>query len=249
MSDTLGKTEINNRVILINGKTCSGKSTSLQGLTDHDRVLYMNCEAGKALPFPNKIRQIIITDPLKVGETINKANSKSQLDTIVIDSMSMLLQMYENIYISQCRDKRDAWGDYANFIVELMQQKVASCSKNIIFTSHVEDVYNEAQMQIETKASVKGSISNKIGLEAFFTNVVMAKRIPLEMLTSYENPMLNITADDEIVGYKYVFQTKHTKETIHERIRHPIGMWATNETYIDNNIQHILDRLEEYYSQ
>ena len=50
-----------------------------------------------------------------------------------------------------------------------------------------------------------------------------------------------------VVSYKYCFQTKLTRETVGERIRGPMGMWDTNETFIDNNIQLVMNRLHEYY--
>ena len=39
-----------------------------------------------------------------------------------------------------------------------------------------------------------------------------------------------------------------TKETVNERIRSPMGMWPRNETYIDNNLQNVINRLHKYYS-
>ena len=47
---------------------------------------------------------------------------------------------------------------------------------------------------------------------------------------------------------KYVFQTRLTKETVYERIRSPMGMFQINETYIDNDVQLVLNRLREYYA-
>jgi hypothetical protein len=69
----------------------------------------------------------------------------------------------------------------------------------------------------------------------------------LVKLKDYANPLLNITEDDEMLGYKHVFQTRLTKETVGERIRSPMGMWDKSETFIDNNIQNVIDRLHKYY--
>ena len=55
------------------------------------------------------------------------------------------------------------------------------------------------------------------------------------------------TPDNKEDGFKYVFQTRLTKETVNERIRSPMGMWPRNETYIDNNLQNVINRLHEYY--
>jgi hypothetical protein len=51
-----------------------------------------------------------------------------------------------------------------------------------------------------------------------------------------------------MLGFKYVYQTKLTKETVNERIRGSLGMWETKETYIDNDIQLVVDRLHDYYN-
>lgn len=81
-----------------------------------------------------------------------------------------------------------------------------------------------------------------------FSTVVSTKKVPLRDLKEYENDLLTITDEDEAVGFKYVYQTKITKKTTGERVRSSLGMWDRKETYIDNNSQHLLDRLNEYYA-
>ena len=95
----------------------------------------------------------------------------------------------------------------------------------------------------------KGSL-NKLGIESFFSTVVATKRIELKKLSPFieNNSLLNITPEDEALGWKYVYQCKLTKDTINERIRSPLGMWSQQETYIDADIQLVLNRLKEYYA-
>jgi len=73
--------------------------------------------------------------------------------------------------------------------------------------------------------------------------------MPLSKLTDKvaSSSLYTINEEEELVGIKYVFQTRLTKETVNERIRSPLGMWSPKETYIDNNVQLILDRLHQYY--
>ena len=59
--------------------------------------------------------------------------------------------------------------------------------------------------------------------------------------------MLTITEDEEMLGFKYCYQTRLTKATVNERIRSPMGMFTIPETYTDNNLQVVLDHLHEYY--
>lgn len=127
-----------------------------------------------------------------------------------------------------------------------MQQYVASSTKNVIFTAHSSDTMNESEMIMETKVPVKGSLKNN-GIESYFTIVLASKKVPLKTLREYGSPLLTITPEEEALGYKYVFQTKLTKETVHERLRGPLGLWDTKETFIDNNMQLVLNRLHEYY--
>lgn len=70
----------------------------------------------------------------------------------------------------------------------------------------------------------------------------------IKHLKDMDSPLLTITPEEEMLGFKYVFQTKISKETVNERLRGPMGMFTNKETYIDNNIQLVLNRLEEYYA-
>lgn len=128
-----------------------------------------------------------------------------------------------------------------------MQDKVAKSSKNVIFLAHAADQYNESEMVTEVKVPVKGSLKNN-GVESYFSLVISTKKVPLKTLAAYKNPFLNITPEDEALGYKHCFQTRLTKETAAERLRGPMGMWSQQETYIDNNIDFVMQKINEYYN-
>ena len=83
--------------------------------------------------------------------------------------------------------------------------------------------------------------------EAYFTTVVAAKRVTLKELEKYSSGLLTITEDDQELGFKHVFQTRLTKGTTGDRIRAPFGMFSREETYVDNDVQALLDRLDEFY--
>lgn len=127
-----------------------------------------------------------------------------------------------------------------------MQQYVAKSSKNVIFTAHTADSLNEGEMIMETKVPVKGSLKNN-GIESYFTVVIASKKVTLKSLKEYSSPLLTVTPEEEALGFKYVFQCKLTKETVNERLRGPLGLFSTKETFIDNNAQLVLNRLKEYY--
>jgi hypothetical protein len=240
-------TKVNDHLVLVGGKSTAGKSMSLMGLANPEGVMYLNCEAGKKLPFKAKFKQFVITDPLQVLEAFDAAETMPGIHTIAVDTLTYLLEMYETLYVYGAADGQKAWGDFAQFFKGLMQQKVAASTKAVIFLAHTIDSLNTTEMVVETKVPVKGSTKNN-GVESYFSTVIAAKRMTLKALSEYKSPLLVITPEEEALGYKHVFQTKPTKETVHERLRGPMGLFSTNETFIDNNMQLVLDRLKEYYA-
>lgn len=222
-------------------------------LRDPEGVMYLNCESGKKLPFASKFMKgpdgksgFTITDPAQVEEAFEVAETMPHVHTIVVDSLTYLLDMYESVYVLTATDGRKAWQDYQQFFKRLMQKWVAESSKNVIFTAHTVDQMNESEMVIETKVPCKGALKNN-GIESYFSCVIAAKKMSLKALEDYQNDLLVITPEEEALGYKYVFQTKLTKDTVNERIRGPMGLWSTKETFIDNDIQKVIDHLHDYY--
>jgi len=239
--------KINDHLVIICGQSASGKSQSLSGLKNPEGVLYLNTESGKRLPFKNTFNTHVITDPLEVLEAFDQMLLDEHYHTIVIDSATYLMDMYESLYVRTSTNGQKAWGDFAQFWKDLMQIKVAKSNKNVIFTGHTLDTLNEATHVMETKIPIKGSLKNQ-GLESYFSCVVASKKMTLKSIESYESELLNISDEDRNLGFKYVFQTRLTKETVGERIRSPIDLFTAKETFIDNNIQLVMDRLIAYYA-
>lgn len=239
---------VNDNLVLIAGKSATGKSACLAGLQNPEGVMYLNCEAGKKLPFRAKFKQFTITDPLQVYEAFDAAENMPEVHTIVVDTLTYLLDMYESLYVYNAANGQKAWGDFAQYFRNLMQTYVAKSTKNVIFLAHTSDTLNEAEMVMETKVPVKGATKNN-GIESYFSLVIATKKVPLKTLKDYQSDLLNITPEEQALGFKYVFQTKLTKETVGERLRGPLGMFDTNETYIDNNAQLVMNRLREYYTE
>jgi hypothetical protein len=242
-------TQTNDHLILVSGKSATGKSASLMGMLNQEGVMYLNCENGKKLPFKTKFKEFTITDPMQVYQAFAEAENMPEVHTIVIDTLTYLMDLFESTKVINSANTMKAWGDYAQFWKNLMSQHVAKSTKNVIFLGHTSDVLNEAEMVNETLVKVKGSLMNQ-GIESYFTTVISTKKVPLAKLidTIADSPLITITPEDETNGFKYVFQTRLTKETVNERIRAPMGMWNVKQTYVDNNIQNIIDRLHDYYA-
>lgn len=239
--------KVNDNLVLVVGKSASGKSASLKDMEKPEGVMYLNCESGKKLPFKSKFKQYIVSDPMQILEAFDAAEGMPDVHTIVVDTLTYMMEMYESQYVLKSANTMQAWGQYHQYFKELMQQKVANSTKNVIFLAHTADSYNESEMVTETKVPVKGALKNN-GVESYFSLVIAAKKIPLKVLKDYQNKYLNITAEDEALGFKHVFQTRLTKETVADRLRGPMGMWDQQETYIDNNIAFVMERINEFYS-
>lgn len=236
----------NNKVFLIGGFSAAGKSASLRNLKNPEGVMYLNTEANKPLPFPAKFQQYNVVDPLQINEAFKHADSKNDVHTIIVDSLTFLLDQYESQYVLPATNGMKAWSDFGQYFKQLMQVHVANSKKNVIFLAHTLQVMNEAEMVMEVKVPVKGALKNQ-GIEAYFTSVIGAKKMPISKLKDYGSDLLDITPQEEALGFKYVFQTSITKETVNERIRNPMGLFSTGETFIDNDAQLVLDRMVEYY--
>ena len=239
--------QFNDHLVLLGGKSATGKSASLMGLANPEGVMYLNCESGKRLPFKSKFKEFVITDPLQVFEAFDHAETMPEIHTIVIDSTTYLMDMYESLYVLNSANGMKAWGDYAQFFKTLMQNYVAKSTKAVICIAHTADTLNESEMLMETKVPVKGSLKNN-GIESYFSIVLASKKVNLKALKDYVSADLVITPEEEALGFKYVFQTKLTKDTVNERLRGPLGLYETKETFIDNNMQLVLNKLAEYYS-
>lgn len=238
----------NDHLVLVAGKSTTGKSLSLMGLKNPTGVWYLGCESGKKLPFKSKFREFIITDPLQVYEAFEAVEGKDDVHTVVIDTLTYLMDMYESVYVIGSPDGQKAWGEFAQYYKKLMQQYVAGSTKNVLFLAHTADNINKSEMAMETSVPVKGSLA-KNGIESYFSCVLSTKKMSLKDLKDYQSPLLVVTEEEESLGYKHVFQTRLTKDTVGERLRGPMGMWQKNETFIDNNMQLVLDRLQEYYAE
>lgn len=237
---------MNNNLVLLCGKSATGKSASLEHIKNPEGVMYLNCENNKKLPFKSKFKEYTITDPTDVPDAILAAENDESVHTVVVDSLTYLMDMFESTKVLTSANTMKAWGEYAQFMKNMMAQNVAKSTKNIIFTAHTSDIFNESEMVNETLVKVKGSLMNT-GIESYFSNVIGCKKVPLKKLETYKSKMLNLSEEEELLGYKYVYQTKLTKDTVNERIRSPMRMWEIPESYIDNNVEHVLTKLHDYY--
>ncbi|QEP29860.1 Sak4-like ssDNA annealing protein [Sinorhizobium phage ort11] len=246
MSDDTNQV-INEQLVLISGESGTGKSASLRNIRNQERWMFLNSEAGKRLPFKNKFDAYKIIDPYQVHEGLDFLKVSPDHDGGILDTLTFLMDMMETQYVLRAVNTQNAWGSFAQFFKEMMQEKVASLDKPFLILAHTRSDLDEKNMEMKTAVPIKGALRNN-GIEAYFSTVVSTKKVPLTELKEYENDMLHITEEDEMLGYKHVFQTRLTKKTVGERIRSPMGMFTKEQTFIDNDAQLLLDHMKDYYA-
>jgi hypothetical protein len=237
----------NDQLVLVAGESGSGKSASLRNIRNQEKWVYLNCEAGKRLPFRNKFISVTITDPYEIFDYFQQAmDNPDKIDGVIIDTITFLMEMFESIHINRAADTQKAWGAYFQFFKELMQEKVAAFGKPVVILGHTLTTYDQKSLSNKVSVPVKGALKNN-GIEAYFSTVVATKKIELSDLAKFDQNLLTITPEDEALGYKHVFQTQLTKSTTGERIRSPMGMFRQDQTFMDNDVQKLIDHLDEYY--
>lgn len=247
------------RAILVCGDAASGKTTSLRNLPNQERWLYINYDGGKELPFPHKFKVIDCKSPKQLFQIFDKLSKTegSKYDGVIIDTLSILIDTYESTYINSLdkKDRRDAWVEYADFVKDICRKCIANYNNPIIVFSHLSYKVDEDTGNVKIQVPVKGSTA-AIGIEAYFSFILYAKPISIKMLTDednnilpkYKNDYLHITEEDLLTGTKYVFQTRILSNFPGEKIRSPVGLWKLNESFIDNDVNLVLNKLDSFYS-
>lgn len=237
--------------VLICGESGAGKSASLRNIRGQEGVIYINCEGGKPLPFKNKFQHIVIDDPKEIFGLIDKINAdpKKRYHTIVIDTISFMMNRYESVHVIGSANTMTAWGDYGQFFPKLIYEYIAKSNAFVIMLGHLEAILDEASGKYKYNVPVKGALA-KNGLEAYLTTVVVCKKLSIKDIEkdAEEGKLLKITERDRNLGYKHVFQTRTVKATVGDRIRSPFDLFKDEETYIDNDAQVLIDQIVGYYA-
>lgn len=247
MSDDNEVFDFNDQMILIGGVSGAGKSAALRNIRNQEKWIYINCEAGKRLPFRNKFIQARVDDPWQVYSFVDEAiEHPDDVDGLIIDSSTFMMDMFESQYVLGTADTMKGWSNYAQFWKNLLQNKLVQFGKPVIIIAHVLEQYDEGSMSFKRSVPIKGALKNQ-GVEAYFSTVVEATKIPIKDLKDYDPNILHISEDEQDLGFKYVFQTRLTKESMGTRIRSPMGMFTKQQTYMDNDAQLLLDHLHKFY--
>lgn len=88
----------NDQLLLISGTSASGKSAALRNIRNPDKWFYLNCE-NKRLPFKSKFQEYRITDPYQVHEGLDAAAENKDVEGVIIDTLTFLMDQVENQYV------------------------------------------------------------------------------------------------------------------------------------------------------
>lgn len=234
----------NKNVVLIMGKPSTGKSTALMQMKQDDKV-YLNADL-KELPFKdNFAKNVEIENATDILDFIPAIEAQEGITGGILDTLTYLMSMYERQNVVNASNTMQAWGEYGNFYRNLIHQ-IKAGTKNYAILAHEADRVNEKDFVQETYVPIKGDAGKK-GIEGDFTTILATKVIPIAEAEKWKNDLLTITDIEREDGFKYVFQTRKTKDTIGEKMRSAMGLWDRKELYIDNNLDLVFTRLHEYY--
>lgn len=238
----------NKNVVLIMGRPNTGKSTSLMKLTNQGKMAYLNADL-KELPFRSKFAaNAEIADAYSVLDYIDEIEQNPNIEGGVLDTITFLMSMFERQYVTPhagTKKGQSAWGEYGSFYRDLVH-RIKSGSKDYAILAHASTELNENSAQYETAVPIKGAVG-KTGIEADFTTILSTKQMPLRNLEGFENDLLHITDEEKEDGFKFVFVTRITKESVGEKMRSAMGLWTRKELYIDNDLNQVFARLKQYY--
>lgn len=213
------------RAIAVMGESGSGKTTAMRTL-DPKETYYIDCD-GKGLSWKGW-RQQYNKENVNYFRTDNQdsivalmnriSEKKPEIKNIVIDTANSIMVADE---FRRMKEKGyDKWQDLAMSVYTI----TTTASKlrddlNVIVLFHVQIEKDENTGRQFTRILTNGKMLNKVGLEKYFTTVLLSKR-------------------DE--NGEYVFETKTNNSTV----KTPLD--AFEKEQIPNDMQAVLDVLKEY---
>ena len=213
------------RAIAVMGESGSGKTTAMRTLNPKE-TYYIDCD-GKGLSWKGW-RQQYNKENVNYFRSDNQdsivalmsriSEKKPEIKNIVIDTANSIMVADE---FRRMKEKGyDKWQDLAMSVYTI----TTTASKlrddlNVIVLFHVQIEKDENTGRQFTRILTNGKMLNKVGLEKYFTTVLLSKR--------------NDSGE-------YVFETKTNNSTV----KTPLDSFDKDQ--IPNDMQAVLDVLKEY---
>lgn len=219
-------------IVVIVGKSGSGKSTSMRTLNPNKSVI-VNCLA-KPLPFRGS-KELFSIDKKNLYETTSYENitrliqhidkNRPEIDTVVVDDAGYIMnvELFERAS-EKGYDKFSIIAQHMYFV--LNTARAARPDLNVVLFFHQEDSIVDG-MRVERKIKLPGKM-----IEERFN--------PVELCTvlAFTNVEFHKDEDEE-----YSFIVRKTPE--YEIAKSPMGMFDTHR--IPNDLASMLDRINNYY--
>lgn len=213
------------RAIAVMGESGSGKTTAMRTLNPK-KTYYIDCD-GKGLSWKGWRRQYN-KDNVNYYRSDNQDNilavmkkistEKPEIENIVIDTANSIMVADE---FRRMKEKGyDKWQDLAMSVYKITTTaSTLRDNLNVIILFHVQIEKDETTGRQFTRILTNGKMLNKVGLEKYFTTVLLSRR------------------DD---NGEYIFETKTNNSTV----KTPLD--AFEKEQIPNDMQAVLDVLKEY---
>ena len=212
------------RAIAVMGESGSGKTTAMRTL-DPKETYYIDCD-GKGLSWKGWREQynaanknyIRTDDQNKVLSLMKGINDKCpNIHNIVIDTINSIMNADERRRLNE--KSYDKWADLAWSVYDIcVLASQLRDDLNVLVLAHTQTEVDDNTGERFTRILTNGKKLNKIGLEKYFTTVLLTKKGAEE----------------------FVFETQANKSTC----KTPLG--AFDKLEIPNDMQAVLDALREY---
>ncbi len=217
----------NQKIFLVIGSSGSGKTSSLRNMPLEKTVL-INTELKSMLPFRGHARlkkHWLLNDIHKLMMGLELLEKDPDIEYIVLDSLSYLMNMYELQVVKTAVDSRGAWGYYGDFYKNIIML-IKKSSKNWVILCHPKEVFDEKAGEIRVSAAIKGSLSGLV--EADFNVVAYT----------------DVSANEEGMPL-YRFLVKKTKESLSKSVKSPFDMF--DEAYTkSNDVMEVFEAITNY---
>lgn len=212
------------KAICIMGESGSGKTTAMRTLNPEE-TYYIDCD-GKGLSWKGwrsqynaEKKNYLVTDQQNTILTVMRGidAKRPNIKNIVIDTINSVMIADERR--RQAEKNYDKWADLAWAVYDIvtMASKLRE-DLSVIVLAHTQTEVDDTTGERFTRILTNGKKLNKIGLEKYFTTVLLTKK----------------TADG------FVFETTANKSTA----KTPMGAFEADE--VPNDMQSVLDALAEF---
>ena len=213
------------RAIAVMGESGSGKTTAMRTLNPK-KTYYIDCD-GKGLSWKgwrqqynkNNVNYYRSDNQDNILAVMKKISAeKPEIENIVIDTANSIMVADE---FRRMKEKGyDKWQDLAMSVYKITTTaSTLRDNLNVIILFHVQIEKDETTGRQFTRILTNGKMLNKVGLEKYFTTVLLSRR------------------DD---NGEYIFETKTNNSTV----KTPLDAFEKDQ--IPNDMQAVLDVLKEY---